>query len=74
MSLGILNQAGLDLIKTCQIRNVIDPLLAYHVVRETDHFLQMVHFRGEVKSKATGRNDDVKRRRDLFCNIKAKWW
>jgi hypothetical protein len=36
-------QAGLDLIKSCQIRSVIDPLLADHVVREADHFLQMVH-------------------------------
>jgi hypothetical protein len=36
-------QAGLDLIKSCQIRNVIDPLLADHVVREADHFLYMVH-------------------------------
>ncbi|MFF2449762.1 DUF2935 domain-containing protein [Neobacillus sp. NPDC058068] len=35
-------KAGLDLIKTCQIRNVIDPLLADHVVREADHFLQMI--------------------------------
>lgn len=36
-------QAGLDLIKSCQIKNVIDPLLADHVVREADHFLNMVH-------------------------------
>jgi hypothetical protein len=36
-------QAGLDLIKSCQIKSVIDPLLADHVVREADHFLQMVH-------------------------------
>ncbi|MDQ0198749.1 DUF2935 domain-containing protein [Neobacillus ginsengisoli] len=36
-------QAGLDFIKNCQIKNVIDPLLADHVVREADHFLQMVH-------------------------------
>ncbi|MEH7435857.1 DUF2935 domain-containing protein [Neobacillus drentensis] len=35
-------QAGLDLIKTCQIRSVIDPLLADHVVREADHFLHMI--------------------------------
>lgn len=35
-------QAGLDFIKNCQIRNVIDPLLADHVVREADHFLHMV--------------------------------
>lgn len=36
-------QAGLDLIKSCQIRNVIDPLLADHVVREANHFLHMIH-------------------------------
>jgi hypothetical protein len=34
---------GLDLIKSCQIRNVISPLLADHVVREADHFLYMIH-------------------------------
>jgi hypothetical protein len=47
-------QAGLDLIKSCQIKNVIDPLLADHVVREADHFLQMVHVleeRLKVKQK-----------------------
>ncbi|THE13422.1 DUF2935 domain-containing protein [Bacillus timonensis] len=36
-------KAGLDLIKSCQIRNVINPLLADHVVREADHFLYMIH-------------------------------
>ncbi len=36
-------KAGLDLIKSCQIRSVINPLLADHVVREADHFLYMVH-------------------------------
>jgi hypothetical protein len=36
-------KVGLDLIKGCQIRNVIDPLLADHVVREADHFLSMIH-------------------------------
>ncbi|RFB15223.1 DUF2935 domain-containing protein [Bacillus sp. HNG] len=36
-------QAGLELIKSCQIRNVINPLLADHVVREADHFLYMIH-------------------------------
>ncbi|TWD86829.1 DUF2935 family protein [Neobacillus bataviensis] len=36
-------QTGLDLIKSCQIRNVINPLLADHVVREADHFLYMIH-------------------------------
>lgn len=34
---------GLELIKTCQIKNVIDPLLADHVVREANHFLFMIH-------------------------------
>jgi hypothetical protein len=36
-------QVGLDLIKSCQIRSVIDPLLADHVVREANHFLAMIH-------------------------------
>jgi hypothetical protein len=36
-------QVGLDLIKSCQIRNVIDPLLADHVVREANHFLSIIH-------------------------------
>ncbi|WP_338751367.1 DUF2935 domain-containing protein [Bacillus sp. FJAT-52991] len=35
--------AGLELIKTCQIKSVIDPLLADHVLREANHFLAMVH-------------------------------
>jgi hypothetical protein len=35
-------QAGLDFIKTCQIKSVIDPLLADHVVREANHFLYMI--------------------------------
>jgi hypothetical protein len=35
-------KAGLELIKTCQIRNVINPLLADHVVREAEHFLFMI--------------------------------
>jgi hypothetical protein len=34
---------GLELIKTCQIRNVINPLLADHVLREADHFIYMIH-------------------------------
>ena len=38
-----LKQTGLDLIKSCQIRNVINPLLADHVVRDADHFLYMIH-------------------------------
>lgn len=36
-------KAGLDLIRSCQIRNVINPLLADHVLREADHFLFMIH-------------------------------
>ncbi|RFU60470.1 DUF2935 domain-containing protein [Peribacillus glennii] len=36
-------KAGLDLIKSCQMRSVINPLLADHVVREADHFLYMIH-------------------------------
>ncbi|MED4954069.1 DUF2935 domain-containing protein [Paenibacillus sp. FSL R5-0527] len=35
-------KTGLELIKTCQIRNVINPLLADHVVREANHFLLMI--------------------------------
>ncbi|WP_071392758.1 DUF2935 domain-containing protein [Bacillus tuaregi] len=34
-------KAGLALIQSCQIRNVINPLLADHVVREAGHFLYM---------------------------------
>jgi hypothetical protein len=45
-------QAGLDLIKSCQIKSVIDPLLEDHVVREANHFLQMVHILEErLKAK-----------------------
>lgn len=36
-------KAGLDLIKSCQIKSVINPLLADHVVREAEHFLFMIH-------------------------------
>jgi len=36
-------KAGLELIQTCQIRNVINPLLADHVTREAEHFLFMIH-------------------------------
>lgn len=36
-------KAGLELIKTCQIRNVINPLPVDHVVREAEHFLYMIH-------------------------------
>jgi hypothetical protein len=35
-------RTGLELIRTCQIRNVINPLLADHVVREAEHFLFMI--------------------------------
>lgn len=35
-------KTGLEFIKTCQIRNVINPLLADHVVREAEHFLFMI--------------------------------
>ena len=35
-------KTGLELIRTCQIRNVINPLLADHVVREAEHFLFMI--------------------------------
>lgn len=36
-------KAGLNFIKTCQIKSVINPLLADHVVREAEHFLYMIH-------------------------------
>lgn len=36
-------KAGSILIRSCQIRNVINPLLADHVLREADHFLFMIH-------------------------------
>jgi hypothetical protein len=35
-------KAGLELIKSSQIRNIINPLLADHVVREAEHFLFMI--------------------------------
>jgi hypothetical protein len=35
-------KAGLEMIKACQIKSVIDPLLADHVVREAEHFLYMI--------------------------------
>jgi hypothetical protein len=35
-------KAGLELIKSSQIRSVINPLLADHVVREAEHFLFMI--------------------------------
>lgn len=36
-------KSGLQMIQACQIRNVINPLLADHVVREAEHFLFMIH-------------------------------
>lgn len=36
-------KTGLELIKNCQIKSVINPLLADHVVREAEHFLYMIH-------------------------------
>jgi hypothetical protein len=36
-------KTGLELIKKCQIKSVINPLLADHVVREAEHFLYMIH-------------------------------
>jgi hypothetical protein len=35
-------KAGLELIKSSQIRSVINPLLADHIVREAEHFLFMI--------------------------------
>ncbi|GAX88829.1 hypothetical protein EFBL_0443 [Effusibacillus lacus] len=35
-------KTGFELIKNCRIRNVINPLLADHVVREAEHFLFMI--------------------------------
>ncbi|PLS18769.1 hypothetical protein CVD28_06540 [Bacillus sp. M6-12] len=35
-------KTGLELIQSCQIRNVINPLLADHVLREAGHFLYMI--------------------------------
>jgi hypothetical protein len=35
-------KAGLELIQSCQIRSVINPLLADHVLREAGHFLYMI--------------------------------
>ncbi len=51
-------KTGLELIKSCQIRNVINPLLADHVVREAEHFLYMIHILEERfnKKKAEGQS------------------
>lgn len=35
-------KTGLALIQSCQIGNVINPLLADHVIREAGHFLYMI--------------------------------
>lgn len=35
-------RAGLELIQTCQIKSVINPLLADHVLREAEHFLHII--------------------------------
>jgi hypothetical protein len=43
MELRNFKRTGLELIKACQIRNVITPLLADHVLREAEHFLFMIH-------------------------------
>ncbi len=40
-------RAGLEFIRTCQIRNVINPLLADHVVREAEHFLLIIRILGQ---------------------------
>ncbi|PKG21938.1 DUF2935 domain-containing protein [Niallia nealsonii] len=48
-------KAGLELIQSCQIRSVINPLLADHVLREAGHFLYMIKMleeRLEAKSKS----------------------
>ncbi|OMP66149.1 DUF2935 domain-containing protein [Domibacillus epiphyticus] len=42
MELLEFKKAGLDMIKACQIKHIIDPLLADHVVREAEHFLYLV--------------------------------
>ncbi|MGM9925632.1 MAG: DUF2935 domain-containing protein [Bacillus sp. (in: firmicutes)] len=35
-------KAGLELIQSCQVKSVINPLLADHVLREAGHFLYMI--------------------------------
>lgn len=42
MELRNFKRAGLEFIRACQIRNVINPLLADHVVREAEHFLLII--------------------------------
>lgn len=47
-------KAGLELIKTCQIKSVINPLLADHVTREAEHFLFMIRvLEQRLKQKQT---------------------
>jgi hypothetical protein len=53
MELRNFKKAGLEFIQTCQIRNVINPLLADHVVREAEHFLFMIKaLENRLKAKA----------------------
>ena len=44
-------KAGLELIKSCQIKSVINPLLADHVLREAGHFLYMIQILEERLTK-----------------------
>ncbi|WP_052475925.1 DUF2935 domain-containing protein [Cohnella kolymensis] len=51
-------KAGLDFIRTCQIKNVINPLLADHVVREAEHFLLIIKvLQHRLVLKQSGRSD-----------------
>jgi hypothetical protein len=47
MEIRNFKRAGLEFIRTCQIRNVINPLLADHVVREAEHFMMIVKVLGQ---------------------------
>lgn len=47
MELRNFKRAGLEFIRTCQIRNIINPLLADHVVREAEHFLLIIQVLGQ---------------------------
>ncbi len=51
MELRDFKKAGVELIKTCQIKSVINPLLADHVTREAEHFLYMIHILEERLKK-----------------------
>jgi hypothetical protein len=54
MELRSFKKAGLEFIRTCQIKNVINPLLADHVVREAEHFLLIIQVLGQrLKTKQT---------------------